>query len=177
VTIGNSKWLAPEIICPPPHAINVVESKPADVYAFGMVVIEVFTLQPPFGDSSGARLLCKILDGHRPEIPSNAEAIGLTGPVQELLQKCWLKDPARRPTINGVVRWCEDLTGISQPLRRTPLKQSRPLSVPRPTPPLVTAGGLSTRSGKHAVPFPYITNSSVWRMTTCRHPKGNETVV
>ncbi|KAF9647767.1 kinase-like protein [Thelephora ganbajun] len=116
-TVGNSRWLAPEIIDPPSDI--VFESKPADIFAFGMLAIEVFTGEPPFQGCSSSRAARLILKGDRPELPQNAEGVGLTVQVWELLQKCWHPDPARRPTIDEVVRSCEYLTGNNECVQRT----------------------------------------------------------
>ena len=108
--IGNSKLLAPEIIYPPTNSTAViVQSKPADVFALSMLAIRVFTGNPPFEDCTDIRAASRILDGVRPVRPRNAEDIGLTPELWELLERCWNQDPARRPTIEEVVRTCEGL--------------------------------------------------------------------
>ena len=106
-TTGNSRWLAPEIIDPPPDAAEViVESKPADIFAFAMLAMEVFTGRLPFEGLSDTGAASRILDGGRPELPPNAEDVGLTAQIWELLGKCWLGNPTKRPTIDEVVaKW------------------------------------------------------------------------
>jgi len=101
-TVGNPRWLAPEIINPACGVVSTV-SKPADVFAFAMLVAEVMTGKLPFEGKSDSGAAHRIFKGERPELPQNAEDIGLTPQIQELLQRCWDKDPAKRPTIDEVV--------------------------------------------------------------------------
>ena len=100
----NSRWLAPEIIKPLPCPTGVaVESKPADIFAFGMLVIEVLTGKPPFEGCSEPGAARRILRGDRPELPQNAGDVDLTNPMRDFIQRCWREDPAKRPEIDEVV--------------------------------------------------------------------------
>ena len=171
-TIEDPTWFAPELIKSPHAATVETESKPADVFAFGMLGIEVYTGKPPFKESSGTKLLRQILDGVRPEPPPDSEAIGLTCSVWELFQSCWHKDPRERPTVDEVVRSCENPLGSDRCPPRTMDNQSRGGPVPDadifpgaakpvPLPPLQISGGQPTHPGKRPTPFLTITNSSV----------------
>lgn len=103
-TSPNSRWLAPEIIKPLPCATGVaVESKPADIFAFGMLVIEVLTGEPPFEGCSEPGAACKILRGDRPELAQNAGDVDLTDPMRDLIKRCWHENPTERPEIGKVV--------------------------------------------------------------------------
>ena len=103
-TSPNSRWLAPEIIKPLPCATGVaVESKPADIFAFGMLVIEVLTGKPPFEGCSEPGAACKILRGDRPELAQNAGDVDLTDPMRDLIKRCWHENPTERPEIGKVV--------------------------------------------------------------------------
>jgi hypothetical protein len=183
-TVGNSRWLAPEIINQPPDVTEpVVESLAADIFALGMVGIEVFTGRPPFDGRSDAGVACLISKGSRPERPHDAEGVGLTIPVWELLERCWDQDPAKRPTIQEVVRSCEALLGGNQPTQRTLADQSHVEPVPDaessltiPTPPLGGTGGDQTRPGKRTLSSQYIPSSSIMCVTMCRFPKAKEMV-
>jgi len=111
--VGNSRWLAPEIIDAPPNSI-VAESKRADIFAYGMVGVAVFTAKLPFEGCCDVEAASQILKRGRPERPQNAEDFGLTPQIWELFEGCWDHDPARRPTIEGVVRTCKDLLEINE---------------------------------------------------------------
>ena len=48
-------------------------------------------------------LAIQISSGFRPAKPENAEAIGISESLWNLIQKCWDGDKARRPKIQNVV--------------------------------------------------------------------------
>lgn len=103
--VGISRWLAPEIIDPPrkkKHQIPVATEQ-ADIFAFAMLNIEVFTGELPFGDVKHETVIFKIARGQRPEKPHGAESRGLSAEMWEFIQKCWDQDPAKRPDVNAVV--------------------------------------------------------------------------
>ena len=104
--VGSSRWSAPEIINPPRkgNSIPEVESKPADVFAFAMLAVEVFTGKVPFDKQKNEAVVVSILEGSRPKMPENAQAVGLTGEMWNLLESCWRQDPKKRPTMEEVVR-------------------------------------------------------------------------
>ena len=112
-TAGNLRWLAPEILNPP-HAGVPLESAPVDVFAFGMLAIEVFTGTPPFPGCDGEEVIRRILGGTRPELPRNAEDVGLTTERWQLLEKCWDLNPAKRPTMEEVASRWEDPSEINE---------------------------------------------------------------
>ena len=135
---GTSRWLAPEIIDPSDNGdgISVVESKPADVFAFAMLAVEVFTGEVPFEGQTSAMAASRVLRGERPEMPGNAQDVGLTGEMWKLLESCWQQDPEKRPTMDEVVRkWekfveCNDntITGYVQITRPIGTSSSIPFS-------------------------------------------------
>ena len=102
--IWNSRWSAPEITEPRRSGDGKPESKQADVFAFGMLAVEVFTGEVPFQKHAPAVAALCVLKGERPEKPRNAQQIGLTGEMWELLESCWHQDPEKRPTMEEVVR-------------------------------------------------------------------------
>jgi len=104
--VGTSRWLAPEIINPPRkgNVMPVMESKPADVFAFGMFAVEVFTGKIPFEEQKNEAVVLQISRGGRPLLPTNAQAVGLTSEMWKLLESCWQQIPKKRPTMDEVVR-------------------------------------------------------------------------
>jgi len=106
--VGTSRWIAPEIINSPRkgNSMPAMESKTADVFAFGMFAVEVFTGKIPFGEQKNEAVVLRISQGGRPEMPENAQAVGLTGDIWTLLESCWQHDPKKRPTMGEIVmRW------------------------------------------------------------------------
>jgi hypothetical protein len=101
--VGNSRWLAPEIINPRKRgSALVLESKAADVFAWAMFVLEVYTGKIPFDQQRSEAVVLYISQGGVPEMPANAQELGLTGEMWKLLEWCWHKDPKKRPTMKKV---------------------------------------------------------------------------
>ena len=92
------RWLAPEV---DPHKDE--RSKLADIFAFAMLAVEVFTGKEPFGDMKKKSVVLHIADGGRPEKPSAADQFDLTTEMWEFIQKCWAQKQNKRPTIDEVV--------------------------------------------------------------------------
>jgi hypothetical protein len=91
-------------------------SEASDVYAFGMVVIEVigssllsrfhfnsasqvFTSQLPFfAHRHDSQVIFQVMSGVRPKRPIQANSLGLSDPIWDLAQTCWHADRTRRPS-------------------------------------------------------------------------------
>jgi len=82
----------------------VTESKPADVFAFAMFVVEVLTRKAPFDGQQPAMVAERIRSGERPRMPRNGQGVGLTGKMWKLLESCWHQNPKERPMMEEVVR-------------------------------------------------------------------------
>jgi len=82
----------------------VMESKSADVFSFAMLAVEVFTGAPPLEGRTPAKAAYDIFRGEGPEMPRNAQTVGLTAEVWKLLENCWHQNPEERPTMGEVVR-------------------------------------------------------------------------
>ena len=150
----------------PPGGAPLV-SKAADVFAFGMVAAEVFTGERPFEGKSDSGAAHQILEGERPDLPQDATHIGLTAQMRELLQMCWHKDPAERPTIDEVVTVLKCFLGHKECVQRTLNKWSYGEFVPdtgslpggpQPTPPQTGTGGQPINQSENLVPSLHITN-------------------
>jgi hypothetical protein len=77
---------------------------PADIYALGMVILEVLTGCQPFHEKSwkGFEIYEFVGRGERPTKPDNAELIGFGDGLWELMEECWAQEPGGRPTIERV---------------------------------------------------------------------------
>ena len=104
--VGTSRWSPPEFINPviDGGVRPVMESKAGDVFSFAMLAMEVLTGAPPLAGRRPAKAAYDILEGCRPDMPGNAQAIGLTAEMWKLLESCWHQDPEERPTMEVVVR-------------------------------------------------------------------------
>jgi len=119
----TAAWAAPEVLLE-----GCDKATPeADIFSFGMVVIEVgprsshawrgrmdssldvripvkvFTGDYPFSGLTEMATSLKIMSGERPARPQEAQELGLTDSVWDMTLKCWRQDPADRPTVTGVV--------------------------------------------------------------------------
>jgi hypothetical protein len=102
---GISRWLAPELINPPRKKGHrqPAGTEQADIFAFAMLAVEVFTERLPFGDVRHETAILMIARGQRPEKPQGAENSGFTPEIWRFIQRCWHQNPAKRPDIKAVV--------------------------------------------------------------------------
>ena len=107
------RWSAPEITDPTlKHSMPVSESKAADIFAFGMLAVEVFSGESPFKEKDQIVVL-RISRGDRPAKPGNAEVVGLTAEMWGVLESCWQRYPEERPTAQQVVgSWEKFVWGV-----------------------------------------------------------------
>ncbi|KAG6871968.1 hypothetical protein C0995_014426 [Termitomyces sp. Mi166 len=92
---GSLRWQAPELLDGQPFTYM------SDIYAWSCVCYEIFTGNLPFHDiTNNNTVLVKVMQGHRPERPSDAR--GLTDSVWELMRNCWAQEPNSRPTVDMV---------------------------------------------------------------------------
>uniref|UniRef100_A0A7S1CNY2 Protein kinase domain-containing protein n=1 Tax=Bicosoecida sp. CB-2014 TaxID=1486930 RepID=A0A7S1CNY2_9STRA len=87
-TAGTPNYMAPELLSDKPF------SKKADVYAFGLVLWEMFMRQIPFDGWTATDIRDAVTSGERPEPLTSYDAPDL---VRELVEACWAQDPAARP--------------------------------------------------------------------------------
>jgi serine/threonine protein kinase len=109
---GTTSFMAPELLLSTKFGLDKgVPSKEADIYALGMTVYQVLTGRWPFYPRREAEVMHAVISGERPSKPENAEKIGITEVVWDLLRECWREDRATRPNISDVLgRFC-DITG------------------------------------------------------------------
>ena len=103
--VGISRWLAPELINPPRKKgyRQSAGTEQADIFAFAMLGVEVFTGELPFGGVRHETAIIMIAQGQRPEKPRGAENRGLTTEVWKFIQRCSHQNPTRHPDIDTVV--------------------------------------------------------------------------
>src|SRR5437870_2671736 len=79
---GLIPWLAPEAVMDP-------TSTPAsDVYAFGMVLVELLTYNTPWHGTQTYQILTELREGNIPEVPRNT-----TRCIRDLLLACTRSNP------------------------------------------------------------------------------------
>ena len=161
-----------------------MESKPADVFAFGMFAVEVFTGKIPFDEHKNEAVVLRISQGGRPDMPENAQAVGLTGEIWKLLESCWQQNPKKRPTMDEIVRRWEkfvengndDVTFFPECVQTTlviPTLSSVPFSTSydRPREPQPQARSTSRPRAKTVPPRPPPMSDSTRLQTRSTAPK------
>ncbi|KAK8891437.1 hypothetical protein M9Y10_028646 [Tritrichomonas musculus] len=89
---GTPMYMSPEIW-------NQSEYSPkSDVYAFGMIMYEIYTSQKPFKGCSFYQIIALLKKGYRPsfekEIPDS---------YRNLIEQCWQENPSDRPSFEQIV--------------------------------------------------------------------------
>jgi len=118
--LGTTRWMAPELLDPDQfEEAQGRPSKASDVYALAMVMLEVFSGAPPFGNlTKEAAVIWNVMKGVRPDRPLHTISLGLSDVIWELMTQCWRHNPSKRPSMPHVVN-------AMQPRRHNPSK--RPL--------------------------------------------------
>ncbi|KAK7680331.1 hypothetical protein QCA50_016571 [Cerrena zonata] len=91
---GAARWCPPEVLKGEPSSFE------SDIYAFGCVCIELYTLDLPFPELNDAQVVAKILKGFRPKRPSPETGIQLY--IWSLARRCWTVKSSR-PDIANVI--------------------------------------------------------------------------
>ncbi len=95
--VGTACWLAPEVI------YNAHFSKESDVYAYGILLWEVYTRKEVYEGLSAAQIIAKVVhEGLRPVIPP--QVLGQMCPWSDLMQECWHHSASLRPSFSKIVQ-------------------------------------------------------------------------
>jgi len=110
----NSLWAAPETLN------DAHTSKEADIFSYGLVVVEVrpldrrfshadlavqiWTGESPWGQVSAVQVMTKIALGELPVRPEGAKAPDLTTKLWDALTMCWHANPGDRITISEILK-------------------------------------------------------------------------
>ena len=115
---GTVQWMSPELLHPALFGLNVSHpTKESDCYALGMVVYEVLSGHPPFGEANAPVVIWTVLEGTRPGRPPGEEGRLFTDSIWEVLQLCWKHKPKERTTIQVVF---QGLGGNPSPVQPAP---------------------------------------------------------
>ena len=125
---GTVSFMAPELLHSTRFGLEKgVPSKEADIYALGMTVYQVLTGKWPFYPKRETEIMHVVISGVRPPKPENAEEIGMTEAVWELVRECWKEDRTKRPDISEVLRRFCEITG-----KRRAIDSAIEVAMPRP---------------------------------------------
>lgn len=102
--VVRPRYSAPELFG---NDEDISRSPATDVFAFGMVVVEAYTGEPPFphltGSTSHAKIIAAIVAGERPK-RTEITRDDFPDYLWDLIEECWASDPDERPSISLVRR-------------------------------------------------------------------------
>ncbi|WP_431902829.1 protein kinase domain-containing protein [Nonomuraea sp. bgisy101] len=143
--MGTPSYLAPE------HIAGAPATEAADIFAWGVTMVFAASGQPPFGADSTPAVIHRILH-KKPEIS------GLDGMLLELVTASLSKDPAKRPSADGLAArlTTHHVRPARRGRRRTVILTVAGCAVAA----LAVAGGLLMNAGGHPVGSPAQGNST-----------------
>ncbi|XP_071399103.1 mitogen-activated protein kinase kinase kinase 7-like [Centroberyx affinis] len=109
---GSAAWMAPEVF----EGSNYSEK--CDVFSWGIILWEVITRKKPF-DEIGGSAFCIMWAVHRGTRPPLIK--DLPEPIENLMTRCWDKEPCQRPSMeevkNTMSRLMKYFPGSDEPLQ------------------------------------------------------------
>ncbi|CDS35968.1 STE20 serine:threonine protein kinase [Echinococcus multilocularis] len=96
--IGTPYWMAPEVIACETFKDNPYDMA-ADVWSFGITLIEFAEMLPPYNDLNPTRVLLKIT---RSDPPTFSRPEAWSPSLNNLLQRCLQKNPGQRPSMDDL---------------------------------------------------------------------------
>jgi len=98
---GSPRWQAPELLIATTKD-EARRTKETDSFAYGRVMLELFTGQLPFSylSESTPSIFKMVLDGKFPERPLDKDVVsrGLDDKMWGLMENCWNINPTQRPS-------------------------------------------------------------------------------
>ncbi|KAG8989247.1 hypothetical protein FRB93_003687 [Tulasnella sp. JGI-2019a] len=106
---GSWRWMSPEVM---DGGSKTFES---DIYAFGMIVVEVLSGFVPLPDLFQVRFIRAIMKGQRPPCePASRLGQDFTR-LWKIASACWVSDPSKRPAADHIVDFIEGAVPIILP--------------------------------------------------------------
>ncbi|KDQ09404.1 hypothetical protein BOTBODRAFT_178967 [Botryobasidium botryosum FD-172 SS1] len=104
---GNPRWQAPELLSAESKE-EARRTKETDCFAYGRVMLEIFTGQVPFfylSVNTTLSVFNMVLDGRLPDRPLDKDTVakGLDDRMWELMKTCWRVDPKQRPSAADIL--------------------------------------------------------------------------
>ena len=114
---GTTRWMSPELLNPNLFGFtsDIRPTKESDCYALGMVVLEVFSGQPPFASDKDFIVIQKVMGGEHPGRPEGLEGAWFTDDLWGMLELCWATQPENRPSVEAVLERLEQFSRAWEP--------------------------------------------------------------
>jgi hypothetical protein len=87
----------------PEQLQRLAYSKATDVFAFAVLLFEIFAREEPWKNVPPINAITKVIAGERMVVPASASAV-----VRNLMEQCWAQDPAQRPHMRAVCKVLEE---------------------------------------------------------------------
>ncbi|KAF8085508.1 hypothetical protein N665_0665s0017 [Sinapis alba] len=112
-TAGTAEWMAPEVLR------NEPADEKCDVYSYGVILWELFTLQQPWGKMNPMQVVGAVGFQHRRlEIPESVDPR-----IADIISKCWQTDPRSRPSFAEIMI---SLKQLQKPIMSPNIQRSAP---------------------------------------------------
>lgn len=109
-TMGTPEWMAPEVLR------NELSDEKCDVYSFGVILWELYTLQVPWGGMNSIQVVGAVGYQHRHlDIPNDMDSR-----VSEIIIRCWKTNPKERPSFYEIMAM---LKSLQKPMNVSQAKQ------------------------------------------------------
>jgi len=79
---------------------------PADIYSFGIVLYEIFSMKIPYEGKKEKDIIMDTVKGNRPDLKFLRDDTPLE--YVELIMKCLEKDPSKRPSANDIIYFLKE---------------------------------------------------------------------
>ena len=114
--VGTPYWMAPELL-----RCETTNTTRSDVYAFGIILYEVYSRKTPYEGEEFAAVLGKVSDPivkKRPPIPEGTPLV-----IERMMIKCWDNDAEERPTFRDLDIELKSLNAVKVQRMRLPTIQ------------------------------------------------------
>lgn len=89
--VGTPLWMAPELLN------GEVSTPESDVYAFSIMLVEIFSRKDPYVGMDANEVLKAVADLDREVEMRPTLPVGIRTEVELMIKDCWHKDPEKRP--------------------------------------------------------------------------------
>ncbi|EJD38668.1 kinase-like protein [Auricularia subglabra TFB-10046 SS5] len=101
----TARFAAPELLlgADSPAIKPRSKTRESDVYAFGMLVLEAITGQPPWSAQNNVSVVQKVCSAQIPPRPTLDGIILMSDAWWKMCQRCWSFEPGNRPPMNVIL--------------------------------------------------------------------------